>query len=234
MKIDERMVTSVPAPETVVVNFELLRQYIKINAIDEKINEAKKIREKCLTSIRSVVEVKKDLKKHIEGAYLLEAEVELKKAVDDYQKRKGRIDEVASALKEYVNRKHLAKETYLIKTDDFERGVPEGKKLEEVAKLDNEIIKLQKQRQKLIPLGMTNWINKMAQLVEKWKKVAPYFANPVTVGGIYLNGKDPNDEQWLDVYKELKLGDIPKFRLYKPAVVNGKEFTIHPGHYFGK
>jgi len=233
MKISDRMVSSVPSQSTSNVNFKLLRQYIKVSFIDEKINAVRKQKDQWLSAEKTpkkIAEVKKDLRKCVEG-YVAKAKKDLETAIGLVQKGGERIDVVAEALQEYISIKHLLKEIHLPKSTK-QKGVSQEKREAEIKRCEAKLEKLNKQKGKLFPLGMMDWVDKMAEFVEEWKKIAPYFVNPVHAGGRYLSKKDPSDKEWLEIYNKLKLGNIPKYRLMRPIYIDGEEFQIHPGYEF--
>jgi len=68
MKFSDRIVTEVPPQINITTNFHLLRQFLKIDRINKEINETQKLKQTLLGWIRSISELKNELRKHLESA----------------------------------------------------------------------------------------------------------------------------------------------------------------------
>ncbi|MCC7419404.1 MAG: hypothetical protein IT428_03895 [Planctomycetaceae bacterium] len=57
--------------------------------------------------------------------------------------------------------------------------------------------------------------------LKEWKARAPYFAEPVTIGGVAIRSlAEVHRGPWLGLYARLKLGDMPKRIMYEPTLLS--------------
>lgn len=213
----------------IAVNIEKLQVYMKWRRLQKEIDNLEKERNQYLTAPKSVAEIKKEIENCLKN-YIAVTEGDLNSQIRLLQERKARVDEAVEYLIRIHNLKSVKREIEAIKTSDYSKGLPVVEREANIKGLADKIEKLRKAQKDLLPFGETVVIDEMSKYVALWQQTAPRFFQKCDAGGRYLNPNNEQDKALIKIYDELKLGDLPKLKLYKPMYLADREFSIPPAY----
>lgn len=219
-----QIINGTPPFIDIPMNIDKLEDYVNlILPLDIGIVKAKKEKQKWEYSTKTVVEIKKEAKKVLDAG-ISRMEGDLAEEIKRNQNRQSNAGFVINVLKEVVALKNLSKHFDEIKKTDL-AGVTESLRIAKIIECNEKIQKLEKEKAKYFRYGETGAFIKEIQYVERWKVMAIHFGEEVDAGGRNIL----HNKRMLALFNKLELGKLPRPKLYRPIVIDNKEYDLHPG-----